>query len=211
MIKNIVFDMGQVLIHWSAQRMTALLELPQEDAKLIELELFRNVEWTQLDRGTITEESAIASVCRRLPEHLHEGVARLITGWWKWPLVPVAGMADLIRELKEMGYGIYLLSNASSRLHEYFHRIPGAECFDGKVVSADLKFLKPQAEIYQTLYSNFRLDPEECVFIDDVPANIDGAIMTGMNGVVFHGDIARLRRELRALGIPVSESEMAAT
>ena len=79
------------------------------------------------------------------------------------------------------------------------------------MVSADLKFLKPQAEIYQTLYSNFRLDPEECVFIDDVPANIDGAIMTGMNGVVFHGDVARLRRELRALGIPVSESEMAAT
>ena len=205
MIKNIVFDMGQVLIHWAPQHFTDLLELSREDASLVQRELFRSVEWVQLDRGTISEENAIASVCRRLPEHLHSSVEQVVTGWWKWPLVPVEGMGALIRELKDMGYGIYLLSNASSRLHEYFHRIPGAECFEGKVVSADWKLLKPQAEIYQTLYSNFRLDPAECVFIDDVPANIDGAMMTGMKGLVFYGDVVRLRRELRSLGIEVSE------
>ena len=169
----------------------------------MERELFRGVEWVRLDRGTITEECAAVSVCQRLPEHLHEGVRQLVAGWWKWPLVPVDGMAELITELKSKGYGIYLLSNASGRLHEYFHRIPGAEYFDGKVVSADLRLLKPQKEIYDALYAQFHLNPEECVFIDDQPANVDGAMLTGMNGLVFHGDVIRLRRELCALDIPV--------
>ena len=203
MIRNIIFDMGQVLIHWTPAQMTALLNLPEADARLVERELFRGVEWVRLDRGTITEECAAASVCQRLPEHLHEGVRQLIAGWWKWPLVPVDGMAELIAELKSKGYGIYLLSNASGRLHEYFHRIPGAEYFDGKVVSADLRLLKPQKEIYDALYAQFHLNPEECVFIDDQPANVDGAMLTGMNGLVFHGDVIRLRRELCALGIPL--------
>lgn len=205
MIKNIVFDMGQVLIHWTAQQMVSYLELPDADAVLVERELFRNVEWVQLDRGVISEEDAIASICKRLPEHLHQGVRKLITGWWTWPMVPVAGMAELVRELKSMGYGIYLLSNASSHLHEYFHRIPGAECFEGKVVSGDWKLLKPQAEIYHALYSKFNLNPEECVFIDDAPANAEGAIRTGMQSLVFYGDVPRLRKELRAMDIMVSE------
>ena len=205
MIKNIVFDMGQVLIRWTPQLMASYLELPDGDAAMVEKELFRNVEWVQLDHGVISEEDAIASVCKRLPEHLHEGVERLVTGWWKWPLVPVDGMAELVRELKSMGYGIYLLSNASSHLHEYFHRIPGSECFEGKVVSADLKLLKPQAEIFHTLYQKFDLNPAECMFIDDAPANAEGAIMTGMQSIVFHGDVSRLRQELRAMEIMVSE------
>ena len=204
MIRNIIFDMGQVLIHWTPAQMTALLELPEEDARLVERELFRNVEWVRLDRGTVTEDQAADSVCRRLPQHLHDGVRRLTAGWWKWPLIPMEGMAELVAELKAMGYGIYLLSNASIRLHEYFHRIPGAQYFDGKVVSADHKLLKPQAEIYRTLYAKYDLNPEECVFIDDAPANAEGAMLTGMQAIVFHGDTARLRQELRAMGIMVS-------
>lgn len=204
MIRNIIFDMGQVLIRWTPTQIASLLELPAKDVQLVERELLRSVEWILLDRGTITEADAVESVCARLPEHLHDGVRQLVTGWWNWPLVPVDGMAQLVRELKSMGYGIYLLSNASSRLHEFFNRIPGAECFDGKLVSADHGLLKPQSEIYWTLYAQFALNPAECVFVDDLPSNVDGAMLTGMTGLVFHGDVSRLRRELRALGVGVS-------
>lgn len=204
MIRNIIFDMGQVLIRWTPTQIASLLELPAKDVQLVERELLRSVEWILLDRGTITEADAVESVCARLPEYLHDGVRQLVTGWWNWPLVPVDGMAQLVRELKSMGYGIYLLSNASSRLHEFFDRIPGAECFDGKLVSADHGLLKPQSEIYWTLYAQFALNPAECVFVDDLPSNVDGAMLTGMTGLVFHGDVSRLRRELRALGVGVS-------
>lgn len=105
-------------------------------------------------------------------------------------------MEPLIRELKSRGYGIYLLSNASLRLREYFERIPGSDCFDGLMVSAEEKLLKPEHEIFEALYARFHLKPEECFFIDDSPANVEGALRTGMPATVFRGDVSALRREM---------------
>ena len=73
------------------------------------------------------------------------------------------------------------------------------------MVSAEEKLLKPSLEIYQRLYEKFGLKPEECWFIDDSPANVEGAIYTGMGGSVFYGDVPRLRRELRRAGIRCRE------
>ena len=145
----------------------------------------------------------IERVSARLPESLHAAVEEVIKAWHVWHLTPMPGMAELVRRLKAQGYGIYLLSNASTALRGYFPRIPGSECFDGLMVSAEEKLLKPQHEIYERLYERFGLVPEQCVFIDDSPANIEGAMLTGMQGIVFRGDTERLRRELRALGIMV--------
>lgn len=204
MIRKIIFDMGQVLIRFSPRDIAERENVPREQIELFLREVFGNQEWIALDRGTMNADEAIAGVCARLPESLHPAAVAAIHGWWRHPLTPIAGMAELIQELKALGYGIYLLSNAPSNLHKYFHRIPGADCFDGKVVSGDWKLLKPHAEIYWTLYDQFRLNPAECLFIDDSPANIDGAFQTGMKGIIFHGDTARLRRELNSMGVPVT-------
>ena len=150
-------------------------------------------------------EEGAAAMCRRLPKRLHAAAEELTCRWWQGEFMPVPGMAELVRELRALGYGIYLLSNASSALNLYFERIPGSECFDGKLVSADVKLMKPFPEIYELLYTRFGLNPEECWFVDDNAANIESARMTGMNGSVFYDDVARLRRELRAQGIPVKE------
>ena len=76
--------------------------------------------------------------------------------------------------------------------------------FDGVVVSADYKLLKPEKEIYLTLYEKFSLRPEECYFIDDVQKNIDGAAATGMDGhCYYHGDVEILRAAMREKGIDV--------
>ena len=203
MIRNIVFDMGQVLIEWNPDLLIRRLDAPEEDVPLLRKAVFGSVEWVQLDRGTISQGDALAAMCRELPERLHAAAGELVRGWWRRPLVPVPGMEELLEELKGRGYGIYLLSNASSQLHDYFHRIPGSRCFDGLVVSADWKLLKPQHEIYETLFREYALKPEECFFIDDLSLNIEGARYTGMDGTVFDGDMGRLRRALRAAGVPV--------
>ena len=196
MIRNLVFDMGQVLIRWNPELLIAHLQLSPEDEALVLREVFQGVEWVRLDHGTISEADAAQAMCRRLPEQLHGAARTLVMDWWKRPLVPMPGMAELVRELKGKGYGIYLLSNASLRLREYFSRIPGSECFDGLMVSAEERLLKPQHEIYQALFRRFALDPAECFFIDDSPANVEGAQCCGMDGTVFRGDVSRLRREL---------------
>lgn len=203
MIRHIVFDMGQVLIQWRPELLAAQAGVPEEDIPPLCGAVFSSVEWIQLDRGTISKEDALRAMCRGLPERLHAAAEGLVRGWWRPPLLPIPGMEGLIAELKGLGYGIYLLSNASSELHEYFHRIPGSQYFDGKIVSADWELLKPQHEIFETLFREYRLKPEECFFIDDLVPNVEGARYAGMDGTVFDGDLARLRRSLNAAGIPV--------
>lgn len=207
MIRNIVFDMGHVMIYFLPKVFIERLGVPEEDRGLLMREVFGGIEWIQLDRGSITEEKAVDIMCRRLPERLHGAVRDLVCGWWKEPLMPVEGMAELVRELKGMRYGIYLLSNASIRLSEYFDRIPAAEYFDGKIVSAEWKVLKPQPDIYRILLDTYHLKAEECFFVDDVPANVEGAYCMGICGAVFDGNVDRLRRELRDAGVPVSEGK----
>lgn len=201
MIKNIVFDMGQVLIRWNPMEMLRSFDLSDEDRSRIYQELFTSVEWIQQDRGLLTEHEVVSAVCRRLPERLHEPVKALVFGWHQRFLIPMPGMAELVRELKGEGYRIFLLSNANLAVRNYFPRIPGSECFDGLMISAEEKLLKPSHEIYERLYERFGLNPRECWFIDDSPANIEGAVFTEMQGTIFRGDAKVLRQALHAAGI----------
>lgn len=205
MISSIVFDMGGVLIRWNPEDMLRQYELSRQDMEILNRELFKSVEWIQQDRGILSEEELVRAVCARIPERLHQPVKTLVYGWHRRHLSPMPGMSELVRELKEAGYHIYLLSNASLALREYFPRIPGSECFDKLMVSAEEKLLKPSHEIFERLYEKFGLTPGQCWFIDDSPQNVEGAIQTGMGGSVFYGDVKRLRRDLIQAGIRCRE------
>lgn len=204
MIRNILFDMGQVLIRFDRDYFMTRLGVSAEDKPLLMREVFLSVEWVQMDRGILREEEAFLSISQRLPQRLHDAAQKLISMWDR-PILEVEGMYDLVKELKELGYGIYLLSNASIRQHEYWPRIPASRFFDGKLISADHHVIKPQPEIYRLCLEKFGLQAEECFFIDDAPANIEGALYCGIPGAVFHGDAGLLRSQLRAAGIPVTE------
>lgn len=205
MTKNIVFDMGQVLIKFDPVQIVKQAGVTGDDVNILVEELMKSPEWSALDRGSISYDDAHASVCRRLPERLYQPAHDIIFGWWKPGRIHMEGMDELVREIKSLGYRVYLLSNAALCLHEYIHTLPGYDCFDGALISADHKLLKPQHEIYEKLYELYGLNPAECLFIDDSPANIEGAMVTGMPGIVFRGDVKRLRRDLRREGINVSE------
>lgn len=205
MIKNILFDMGNVLLHFDRKVFLDRLEIREEDKLLLLREVFLSVEWVQMDRGTLWEETAEPLMCQRLPSHLHSAVHSLVSEWDE-PMMPVEGMAELVRELKENGYGIYLLSNASLRQHDYWPKVPGWQFFDGKIISADEKVMKPHPDFYRIALERFDLKPEECFFIDDASANIEGAMCCGISGTVFHKDVPLLRRQLRGAGVKVRES-----
>ncbi|MCM1191419.1 MAG: HAD family phosphatase [Butyrivibrio sp.] len=203
MIKNVIFDMGQVLIYFSPELYINRLGVSGEDCEILLREVFRRVEWVRLDHGTITEAEAVESICRRVPDRLHRAVEELVYRWWDRPLNPVPGMKELIAEIKELGCGIYLLSNANIQQCKYHDRIPGTEYFDGRIVSAECKLIKPQREIYELLLTTYGLSADECLFIDDSPLNVEGAYCAGIRGIVFDGDLPRLRRELREAGVMV--------
>ena len=204
MIRNILFDMGNVLIRFDRNLFLDRLELSREEKQLLYREVFASVEWAQLDRGSKTETTALESICKRIPVHLHKAAEQMVFHWDE-PLIPIEGMYELVEELKAKGYGIFLLSNASYRQHEYWPRIEASRFFDGTFISADAHVVKPQPEIYRMCLEKFGLKAEESFFIDDVGANIEGAIFCGMQGAVFHGDVAHLRKALRAAGVDISE------
>lgn len=201
MIDTVVFDMGQVLIRWTGQLMLERYGLSDGDNALLLRELFGEVEWVALDHGMMQPEEVAEIVCHRVPEHLYSVVKEVTTRWWEDSLFPVPGVAELLRELKANGYGIYLLSNAGTALRTYFPRIPGSECFDGLMVSAEEKLIKPDPAIFRTLLARFSLTAENCFFVDDSPANVESALCVGMQGCVFRGDVLQLRKKLKAAGV----------
>lgn len=202
MIKNIIFDMGGVLIHYDPRHFLDLLEVEAADKALLLREVFNTVEWFRMDHGTIQEDEAAAAMKANLPPRLRGAVDRLMA-WWELELRPIEGMEELAGELKDLGYGIYLLSNATLRQPEYFDRLPVSQYFDGRFVSAFYRMLKPQYEIYQAMLREFGLRAEECFFVDDSVANVESAYCVGLSGAVFDGDAERLRQALNRAGVPV--------
>jgi len=203
MIKNIVFDMGQVLVKFDPDYFIEKIGITDpKDALLLKRNVYQSLEWARMDRGSLTDEAACKIMCSRLPKRLHEA-AELLTCKWDRPIVPIKGMDELVKELKDNGYKIYLLSNASLRQKEYWDRIPGSEYFDGTLISAEERLVKPQPEIYELLCERFKLVPSECVFIDDSTLNAEGSFLCGITPIVFHGDYKETRTKLKELGVNV--------
>lgn len=198
MIKNIIFDMGNVLILFRPEIFINRLNVSQQDAKLLNDVIFDSQEWASLDDGSANEAEVMEIFKNKLPVRLHDQMITLVTQW-DIPLLEVEGMSQLIKELKAKGYKIYLLSNASSRQHEYWDRISASEYFDGTVISADVKMVKPDPKIFEHLCEKFSLLPAECFFIDDLEQHVIAAESIGIKGYVFDGNVSKLRQVLERL------------
>ena len=199
MIKNIIFDMGRVLVEFYPEDfLTKEGITDKEERELLLREIFHHEDWTNMDAGIMSEQEMYDEAVKRIPEHLHQTAHNLIFDW-NDPIIPVKGMEDFVRECKEKGYGIYLLSNASVAKPVYWLRIPGHQYFDGTVVSALEKIMKPDIRIYQILLDRYGLKAEECLFIDDVARNIKGAEKAGIRGYLFDGDVDKLRKYINDL------------
>lgn len=203
MLRNIIFDMGNVLIEFNPARFVCCVGLDDAaDRELLLKEIFRSEDWRQGDSGEIDEAEMEKRVFGRIPERLHAAAHRLIFRWNELA-APIDGMKRLVADCKAAGLGIYLLSNASVRQPEYWPDIPGSEYFDGAVVSACCRCVKPSKEIFRLTMEKFGLRAEECLFVDDVQENVDGAEKAGLMGFLFTGDADALRRAVREMGAKV--------
>lgn len=202
MIRNIVFDVGGVLMEFDTHRVTADLTNTEEDALRLHREIFDHPDWIAADRA-LPEAYALQSMQSRLPEHLQEPAAKLMETWDQW-LKPDGQINALAEELANMGYSLYILSNTSTHFYRFRERIPSWPLFKGTILSFEERLMKPDPEIFRRLYSRFGLAPSECFFIDDSHLNIEAAIWSGMSGCLYRGDVSEIRQALRKNGVPVS-------
>lgn len=193
MIKNIIFDMGNVLLDYDPNVSLDYFLEDEEDKTLIMKELFSGPEWVEGDLGFLTDEERYDHVKERIPEHLHPALKNCALEWHMC-MKPIAGAKEFCSYVKSRGYKIYVLSNASNTFYDYFpERFAPLSYFDGVVVSCDIHMIKPDRKIYQYLLDTYQLVPEECFFIDDRPENIEGAQDVGMNGMIFEGDFQAVK------------------
>ncbi len=186
MIRNFVFDMGDVLLWFDPKAFADRYDLTEEEKDYLINAIYENADWTLADWGYTTAEKIAEDVCSHVPEKYHDIVMELACKWYE-PILEVDGMFDVVRKIKEKGYGLYLLSNAGLNHRDYWKTVPISGLFDGVVVSAYKKLVKPQPEIYKVLLERYKLDPDECLFIDNNKLNASGAVLCGMHAVVFKG------------------------
>lgn len=194
-VRNVVFDMGRVLLEWHPLAMARATCDSDEDAELLANAVFGSQEWVLHDADAVDSRTVAWMAKKRVPDRLHGSVDQLVHHWYDdRTFMPQTG--ELIRNLKAAGYGIYLLSNAGVEFANYKHRLPAYECFDGMVVSCYEHVLKPDARIYARLCERYGLAPDTCLFVDDVRHNVDGARRIGMQGWHFDGTVEALRHFL---------------
>ena len=196
MIKNVIFDFGQVLVRFEPGYMVGVCVSDGDDKELLSRVIFDRLYWDELDAGALGHNEAFELMRERLPERLH-GVARRIYDDWILNIPEIEGMRELVTYIKEK-YGVrcFVLSDISHYFAENSHKVPILSLIDGCVFSATVGVTKPDRHIFEHLLAKFELDPTETVFIDDKLGNIEGAATVGIKGYVFDGDSEKLREWL---------------
>jgi len=202
MIRNVIFDIGNVFVRWSPSEViwrSFALE-PGSDANLRRAEaLFRSPIWTALNLGQLTQAEAEAAYQAQFGLTEQE-TAKLFFHVMDHQ-VPVDGTEAIARRLKRAGYRVFALTD---NVHEIVAHLKSRyvfwALFEGAVVSAEIGLKKPDQAIFHHTVQTHGLTPSETVFFDDVQANIDGARSIGIEARLFT-TASRCEQDLRALGM----------
>jgi putative hydrolase of the HAD superfamily len=197
-VRNVVFDFGGVLVNWRPQEIIDTFYAEPHLREALRTHAFQHDDWLDMDRGTLDE----ASVVRRCAERMArpESELRALFEHVRAALTPIEPTVALLRELRQRdGLKLYGLSNMSATIFAYLDgRHDFFKLFDGIVVSAAVKLLKPEPAIYEHLRERFALDFTQSVFIDDLARNVDSARRVGLPAIQFVST-DQVRRELEPL------------
>jgi HAD superfamily hydrolase (TIGR01509 family) len=186
MIRNIIFDLGNVLISFRPSVYLEKNNYPPAKREIILSDIFRSREWLLLDNGELSLGEAIDHITVR-SSLTREEIAFFFDKRTEI-MLPLDNNIKLLPELKKEGYRLYYLSNFPADIFDEVKRsYPFFEYFDGGIISADVRLTKPDLKIFSLLFHKYDLQAKECFFIDDIEENVNTAISTGMKGFFTEG------------------------
>ena len=198
MVNTVVFDIGNVLVDFRWQGLFEDLGFTGDKFERIADATVRSQWWNEFDKGCMELEEILAKFVEKAPEcekeirNIFDHMDNLLRG---------RSYADeWIRELKERGCKVYILSNMSKPAHE----VHGKGCMkfldevDGAILSYQEKMIKPDRCIYELLCDRFQIEPQTAVFLDDTLKNIEAAKEFGLHGIHFK-TYEQAKQELEAL------------
>lgn len=183
MIKNMIFDIGNVLLDFHPISFFKNY-FDEETAVTVTNLIFHGKYWKMIDQGLMSEAEVMNILMKHHPVYAIE--IKQAFREWKALLQPISYTLQLLEEAKRKGYHIYILSNIGEESFsyvkdkfEFFHQVDGILC------SYDCHFIKPDVKIFEALFDKFQLLPGECMFIDDVKENIETGRKLGMKCILF--------------------------
>lgn len=197
MIRNIVFDIGNVLTDYRWKEFLQDKGFDEAMVERIARASVLNPAWNEIDRGVWSEEEILQAFIKKDPEIEEE--IRLAFADIRGLVTPRDYAIPWVRELKEKGFFVYYLSNFSHKAQmECAEALTFIPFTDGGILSYREKLIKPDPAIYKLLLDRFGLKAEECVFLDDVLQNVEAARECGLYGIRFETK-EQAEAELKAL------------
>lgn len=197
-MKNIIFDIGNVLLSFQPERFLKQYYDEKTMGDLLTI-IFCSDEWLELDLGNLTIDETINIFSKRNP-HYKEEIYFILKHWTEM-MTPIQKNVDIAYKLKEKGYSLYILSNFHEEaIKEMYNKYPFFTIFDGGVISAYEHMIKPNPKFYQILLERYHLNPHECLFIDDMLANVTIANHLGISSIHLNYN-KDLKEELMKLNI----------
>lgn len=196
-VRNVIFDLGGVVFDWNPDHIVARVQPAPELQAALKAALFGHADWRLFDRGTLSEPELIERLQLRLGATRQE--VEQILDAVRNSLVEKPETLNLLRALKGQGTPLYCLSNMPASVYTHLRqRHHFWDVFSGIVISGEVQMMKPEPEVFLHLLAAFNLRADECVFVDDLRANIESARQVGLHAIWFK-DAAQCRRELDQL------------
>lgn len=184
MVKNVIFDLGGVVVEWNSDRILETYYKDPEVRALMKKEMFQHPDWLELDRGTMHETEVQARASARTGRAATE-----VRGLFQAVRESLHAKPDtvaLLEKLHARGVPLYCLSNISADIFEYLReRHSFWHVFRGIVISGALKMMKPDPEIFHHLLALYGLKADETAFVDDNAPNVEAARALGIHTVWF--------------------------
>lgn len=183
MIKNIIFDLGNVIINYNQKKIINNFTEKEEEIKYIYDEIFHVPEWTLMDLGDITNDEAIEIINKRNEFKYEKLTQEFLHEWYKKQPIN-RDIVEIAKILKNNGYNLFVLSNMANQTYEYFKNDEFFSLCTGIVISAHEHVKKPDEKVYRLLLDRYNLNAEECLFIDDDDSgkNYETANKIGIKG-----------------------------
>lgn len=194
MIKNVIFDIGNVLVDFCWKEHFAGFGFDEAMVERLGRAMVLSPVWGELDKGIWTDDQLLEGFIKNDPE-LQEEIC-LVFSHFATIVRMYPGSVEWVRSVKEKGYKVYYLSNYAERARrDGVKELVFMNEMDGGIMSYEVKTIKPDEKIYQLLFEKYGLKPEECVFLDDSPANIETGRRLGMHGILVSSP-EQAKREL---------------
>ncbi len=199
MTRNIIFDMGKVILDYNP--VLACYRHSRDWDKAIKLHaaIFGTPDWCRLvDGGLMTDQEYAKEVQKLFADPEMKTLAEnVLQDWWADSLYLITGMEQLIKDLLAAGIQLFLLSNVGYSFHKFCYKIPCLDQFSGVMLSCEEKLSKPDPALFQRLCDRYNIVPEETLFVDDWEPNTLGAQSIGLQGYCFADmNVNRLREYL---------------